>query len=102
MNSGIVTTGLVPFVYGSVEVFQLDAWLDGLHWDLTGGSVQLRILDPTPNVTAFTATIQGQDAFVTWAVLPISGQYQRRWVITDRNGVMQASRPITFNVLALW
>ncbi len=102
MNVRLVTTGLVPLVTGSYEDFVLSPFLNGLPWDLTGGSVQLVIADPAANLFSYSATIVGYGARQTWAVpaaFASPGSWSRAWVITDAQGRHQVSRPIVFEVI---
>lgn len=98
MNTGIVTTGILPLIVGSVEVFQLQAFADVLPWNLAGGTVTLNLIDPNGAVYSYPATISGGSVRVTWTVLNVTGTWRRSWTITDSSGVHQVSRPIVFEV----
>ncbi len=100
MNTALVTTGLTPLVIGSVERFQLQAYLNALPWLLDGGTVLLTISDPFGVQTIIVASIIGNGAQATWTVVGPAGNFTRAWTVTDANGVKQKSRPIVFSVTA--
>jgi hypothetical protein len=100
MNTTLVTTGLVPLTVGSVEQFQLDAVLDGLHWDLTGAAVNLLMTDPLGNSYNFIAAVQNQGAVYAWVVPNVPGTWVRAWKVVDALGRTQVSRPIVFTVVS--
>jgi hypothetical protein len=101
--SGQVTTGLEPLTVGSHPRFQLDANLGGLFWDLTGGTVNLLLLDPNNSKTTVAAQIAGGGAYVDWTVPsppPPVGTWTRAWQVVDAAGVTLVSLPIQFTVVA--
>jgi len=98
VNTSLVTTGLVPLVISSVETFQLSSFLNGLPWDLTGGSVTIYFLDPAGVATNFPATIVGPGATYNWMVISPPGTWTRAWLVIDALGRKQKSRPIVFTV----
>jgi hypothetical protein len=98
MNLGVVTTGLVPLSVGSVELFQLQPYLNGLPWSMQGATVNLLFRDPSGNQTSSSAVITAGSATVSWTVPSTPGSWFRSWQITDANGVHQLSQPITFNI----
>ena len=94
------TTGLSPLCIGSTEKFQVSAFLDGVFWDLTGGSAILILSDPNGNKTSYTATIFGGGAFYVWTMAGTPGTWLRAWSLQDAQGVVQVSRPIAFSVIS--
>ena len=98
MNEGIVTTGLKPLVVGSMKTFQLNATLDGIFWDLTGGSASVTLKDPGGNETVIPATIINGVAQATWKVAKPTGTWFRSWLATDATGLPQYTNPIAFDV----
>jgi hypothetical protein len=100
MNSTLVTTGLVPLTIGSLETFVLQAFNNGLPWDLTGGSATVLMADPQGGSHSYTAAISGSTARISWTVLPIPGDWRRCWDVTDGSGTRQVSRPIPFTVIS--
>jgi len=100
MNEAATTTGLIPLTIGSMETFQLQAYKNRLPWDLTGGSAQLLLADPTGSLTTINATIVGQGAQANWTVGGLSGTWARAWKVTDSSGIVQISRPIAFAVIS--
>lgn len=100
MNTQLVTTGLVPLCVGSSEVFQARSDLDGLYWDLTGGTATLTLVDPGGNSVNVPATI-GPDGApkAPWTVTGPAGDWRRAWRLQDASGVVQVSRPIAFTVV---
>lgn len=99
VNNSLVTTGLIPLTINSQEVFELQAVLNGLPWDLTGGTVVLRLVDPSLVVTDVPATISGGAAQAGWAVASPAGTWRRVWDVTDVDGRRQVSRPVMFAVI---
>lgn len=98
MNVSLTTTGLVPLVVGSVELMQLQAFNNGIPWDLTGGSVTLNMKAPGGATYSYTATITGMGAQYSWTVLATTGNWTRSWSVTDAQGRHQVSRAIVFDV----
>jgi hypothetical protein len=98
-NTNLITTGVSPLCVGSVEKFQLQAALDSLPWDLTGGTVTLTFRDPTGVQTVYPASISGGCAFVTWTVIDPPGDWRRTWTVTDAAGIHQVSQPVPFTVI---
>ncbi len=100
MNLRLVTTGLVPLTIGSDEVFQLQGILDQLPWDLTAGTVDLVLSDPTGALTTISATITGRGAQAAWTVAAPAGRWLRTWHIQDASGLTQVAQAIPFDVVA--
>jgi hypothetical protein len=98
MNTRLVTTGLVPLIIGSQETFQLKPLLNGLPWDLTGGTVTLILLDPTGAQTTISGTIAGRGATAPWTVTGPVGNWTRCWHVSDGSGLVQYSQPLVFTV----
>ncbi len=98
-NSSLVTTGPTRYFVGSSIQFQLDAELNQLPWDLTGGSGSLKMTAPDASTVTISATIQGRGAVAAWTVSNIPGVWVRAWDVTDSTGVRQVSEPITFEVV---
>lgn len=99
MNATLNTTGLTPLVVGSVEKFQLQAFTNNLPWDLTGGTVNLLVADPSGTVTTYPATIAGGGAYYNFTIVGPAGSWARAWSCVDSSGIKQISRPIPFNVV---
>jgi hypothetical protein len=99
MQVGLVTTGLAPLCIGSVETFVHLGYLNGLAWNLTGGSASLLMTDSQGNQYTYPSTI-GADgvARVVWTVAAPAGQWVRAWKATDSTGLTQVSKSITFVV----
>ena len=100
MNTGVVTTGLVPLTIGSVETFQLVVDLNGLPHSLSAGTASLTFSDPNGNQTTYGATIPGDDALVTYTIIGPPGSWKRAWTWTDSVGVHQVSQSIPFAVVS--
>ena len=100
MNLGIVTTGLVPLTINSLMTFQLDPYLDGLPWDLSGGSAVLRMIDASGVTHTSSASISAAGVIVNFTVPAPAGAWTRAWDVTDVSGRRQVSRPIAFAVVA--
>ncbi len=96
-----VTSGLTPLTVSSIELFVLQADLDGLPWNFVGGTVNLLFTDPNGNNSSVSATI-GADGVprASWTVPNVVGNWTRAWQCLDSLGVFQVSRPITFNVVS--
>lgn len=99
MNTTLVTTGLVPLCVGSIETFQAVATLNGLPWDLTGGSGTLTITNPLGVTTVLPVTIVGTTVQASWTVVVPAGDWRRVWALTDALGRHQVSFPIAFTVI---
>jgi hypothetical protein len=102
MNTGVVSTGLVPLTIGSVEKFQDKPLLNELPWDLTGGSASLILSNPAGAQTTIAATIVpgGYGATANWTVIAPAGNWLRAWSLTDASGRHQVTLPIPFVVIA--
>jgi hypothetical protein len=100
MNTGIVTTGLIPVRVGSTEAYQTRARLNGLFWDLAGGSATLTITGPGGITYSLPATIVGGQALASWTVSDPPGAWRRFWSLTDSRGVVQVSNDIDFSVVS--
>jgi hypothetical protein len=100
MNDSLATTGLIPLCIGSVETFQEQPWLDGLPWNLAGGTVSLKLADPVGNTYTIPATVSGYTATATWTVIGPVGNWARAWQNQDASGIIQVSRPICFSVIS--
>jgi hypothetical protein len=98
VDNALVTTGLVPLCVGSAEAFVLKARLDGVPWDLTGGSASLLLTDPAAGSHTVAATITGGVARASWTVQDPTGTWLRAWDVTDASSRRQVSRPIAFVV----
>jgi hypothetical protein len=98
LGTNVVTTGPEPLAVGSVLTMQLQAYKDGVAWDLTGGSVTLKLLDPAGNPTSISGSIVGQGAQAPWTVTSPAGNWTRAWVAQDAGGTHLVSRPIVFAV----
>ena len=99
MNVQVVTTGLVPLTVNSVDRFELSGFLNGIPWVLTGGTVNLLLVDSLGGTYTFPATIAGGTASYTWTVTTPVGLWYRAWDVTDQNGLRQVTRPIPFDVV---
>ena len=100
MNPTYATTGDIPLCIGSTEKFVVQAYANGLPWDLTGGSVQLLLADAAGNLTTINATIAGQGAYANWTVAAPAGRWTRAWKVEDAAGVIQYSVPKVFTVIS--
>ncbi len=89
-----------PLVPGSKVTFVLDADFNGEPWNLSGGSGSLKFKDPSGTVTSNAVTISGGRVMYTWTVPNTPGTWTRAWFMTDANGVVENSLPITFTVVA--
>jgi hypothetical protein len=99
MLSGIVTTGLFPLTRGSMEVFQLQPIINGLPWDLSGGSASVTLTDPNGATTILAVTITGRlIRSASWTVAAPVGGWSRQWTMTDSTGLRQVSHPLPFEV----
>lgn len=101
MNLGVVTTGLKPLVIGSNKVFQLKATLDGLFWDLTGGTASLILKDPTGLAIPINTSIVNGVAQANWTVgqpSNVIGTWTRAWLVADSTGITEKSESIVFEV----
>lgn len=98
-NTNLITTGVTPLCVGSAERFQLQAFRNGLPWNLSAATVTLSIKDNTGATTVYSATITGQGAYLDWTV-PASpvGEWTRAWRIVD-GSIVQVSRPIAFTTV---
>ena len=97
MTTGQVTTGLTPLTVGSSYLFVGNFFLNGLWWDLTGGTASLEFADPAGSLFGpYPASITGGVPSVTWQAAGLSGTWTRAWVIQDARGRVQVSRPIAF------
>lgn len=99
MNTGVVTIGLIPLVIGSSKIFQLKATLDGVFWDLTGGTVTLTLKSPAGDILPIGTQIINGVAQASWRVISPVGQWTRAWSAIDSNGIPENSEPIVFNVI---
>jgi hypothetical protein len=99
VDNRLVTTGLVPLCVDSAELFVLRPRLDGLPWDLTGGSATLLLTDPDGSPSTVAATIVSGQPRAAWTVADPVGTWLRAWEVTDSAGVHQVSRPICFTVI---
>jgi len=100
MNETFATTGLEAMTVGSTKIFQVQPWLNGLPWDLTGGSARLVLSDPDGINTTLTASIVNGGAQVSWTVPLPAGSWLRAWDLTDASGRRQISLPIAFTVVS--
>jgi hypothetical protein len=93
---------LVPLTIGSIDTFELSASLDGVPWNLAGGTVSVLLSDPNGNPTNFSASISadGYKATALWNVFGPAGSWLRAWKVIDVNGVTQYSQPIPFSVIS--
>lgn len=99
MNSALNTTGILPLTVGSVYTFEHQGILNGLGWDLTGGSASLLMTAPDGSAYTYAASISGGNAFYTWTALNIPGTWVLAWSVTDADNRHQVSRPIVFEVM---
>lgn len=102
----------MPFVIGSVEEIVFDGWLNGLPWNVAGGSVTLYVVDPNGNQTSYAMAIdaEGYAARYNYTVvgpasISVAGDlllppWRLAFLAVDANGVTQKSRPVAFNVLS--
>lgn len=100
MNVTTTTTGQNPLVPGSTETFVFSGMFNGQPWNLAGGSGSLKIKDPNGTVTVNAVTISGARVTYTWTVGTTAGTWTRAWFMTDANGVVENTPPITFTVIA--
>lgn len=95
----LTSTGQTPYAAGSVQRFQASPWLNGLYWDVSGGSVTLTIKDPTGTTYGpFAATVSGGQVYYDFVVLPPAGEWVRTWTLVDALGRKQVSNDIAFRV----
>ena len=99
MNSALVTTGPPRLFVGSSILFQVQPFLDGLVWDLTGGGARLLMTDPNGMAYNLIASIVGGGARVAWTVLDVPGTWVRAWKLTDATGIIEYTEPIVFDVV---
>jgi hypothetical protein len=99
MNTTLVTTGLRPLTIGSTETFEGSDFIDGIFWDLTGGSATLTLLGPNSTTILLTATITAGVPLATWTVSNPPGDWTRTWTLTDATGRVQVSNKIAFTVV---
>jgi hypothetical protein len=98
--AGVVTSGQLPLVAGSVYQFQCGAKQNGGWWDLTGAVVTLRIKDPTGTITSYTTTIAaGVPLSQKITLSAIAGTWTWSWTVVA-GGDTFISRPRGFNVIA--
>ncbi len=95
-----MTTGLVPLAIGSVETFQLSARLNGLPWNLTGGSATVSFLGPNGETSSHAATVNRTGATLSYTVVGGEGTWSMCWLVEDASGRIQKSLPILFAVTA--
>lgn len=100
MNNPYTTTGLRQYAVGSVLTFEPDVRLNGLWWDLTGGSATLTLQDPLGVQTAIPAVIAGGIPSASWVVVPPLGGWTMAWSGTDARGRHVVSEPLGFVVIA--
>ncbi len=100
MQTALITTGLIPLTVGSTQLFEAAPFLDGLPWDLSGGSASLILADPTGALTTIPATIIGFGCTAAWTVAAPIGTWVRAWRLTSADGITQYSEPITFGVIS--
>lgn len=86
------------FVVGSTKTFTVIATRNGAPWDLTGGSVTLKVTDPTGTTTTIAATISYNSATANWTVATPIGEWQRTWTLTDATGRVEVVQAIAFSV----
>lgn len=97
VNTSLVCTGPQVLTVGSMELFQLDAWLDGRPWALA--SAQLLLTDPNGASTVVNATVSGHSVTAAWTAAAPVGTWVRSWKATDSGSVVQYSIPVTFRVI---
>jgi hypothetical protein len=97
--NNILLSSANQFTVGSTELFELSVTKDGIIWDLTGGTILFKLIDPNSNLIVVSAspTYNG-GAQAQWTVPNRPGNWICAWDITDANGVRQISRPIYFIV----
>jgi len=98
-NNGFATTGLATYALGSQVNFLIRPLLNGLPWDLTGGSASLYLADPDGQITTLTAQILGMAAQVTWLAAGTPGTWTRAWLLGDKNNISKKTLPIGFGLL---
>jgi hypothetical protein len=97
---GAVTTGLTPLTLGSVKTFQLNPFLNGLPWNLTGGSATLDLRDPNGTLYQYAGQIVNGGAQATLSIFAPAGNWTFAWDCTDGTGIREISLPIEFVVQA--
>ena len=100
VQSALVTTGLEPICIGSMETWQVQPWLNGVPWNLAGGSATLKLTDPNGVNTSFAGTISGGGAFYVWTVIGPAGTWVRSWTLTDSTGLVQVMAPEAMVVIS--
>ena len=105
-NTSLTTTGLKPQTIGSVRTFLWSANLNGLAWDISGGSATLILQDPNGNQTIIAGTIDsgGYSARAHWVVTAPAGNWTLSWKVQDAAmalaGTYENSVAVTFEVQA--
>jgi hypothetical protein len=98
VSTSQVTTGLEPWVVGSVKRPTLSAALDGLPWNTAGGTATIYFLSPLGVATNFAAAVDANGAHYDWTVVAPAGLWTRCWKVVDAAGLVQYSPPIAFAV----
>lgn len=98
MNTRLVTTGPARYTVNSTPRFRFLAELDGLLWDITGGTATLKLLDPGGNLTSVAGTVEGSSGYAGWTVPDTPGTWARAWDLVDASGRREVSLPVVFEV----
>lgn len=87
------------FVVGSTKTFTIIAMRNGAPWDLTDGTVTLKMTDPTGTTgSPIAASISYNSATANWTVVTPIGEWQRTWTLTDSSGRVEVVQAIEFTV----
>lgn len=92
-------------VAGDTTTFELNATKRGVIWDISGGTVLLKLKKPdgtvlTPIAASIIDGVNGVAQYTTPTTTLITGDWIRQWTVT-KSGVTLSSRPIEFKVLEL-
>jgi hypothetical protein len=99
MLNAYATTGLENYAVGSNKTFMFQGNLNGILWNINGGTGFVLLVDPSGLQHQLVATIANNTATANWVMATPSGQWVYTWHITDQNGLTKVSLPLAFGVI---